>query len=95
VFAVHEDGVPVAFAELERAGDSAEIDSVYVHRDHRGRGLGTALTTAAIEAGSDARDLWIVAEADGRARQIYERLGFREAWTVLDFLRLPPAGTPR
>ena len=90
VFAAHDDGVPVAFAELEWVGDSAEIASIYVHQDHRGTGLGTAITRAAIEAGSDARDLWIVADADGRARQIYERLGFREAWTLLDFLRLPP-----
>jgi hypothetical protein len=35
-------------------------------------------------------DLWIVADADGRARQIYERLGFREAWTALNLMRLPP-----
>jgi ribosomal protein S18 acetylase RimI-like enzyme len=90
VFAVLEDGVAVAFAELERVGDSAEVASVYVHPDHRGAGLGTAITEAAIVAGSDARDLWIVADADGNARHIYERLGFREAWTVLDFLRLPP-----
>jgi ribosomal protein S18 acetylase RimI-like enzyme len=90
VFAVRDAGEAVAFAEVERVGDSAEIASVYVHPDHRGEGLGTAITQAAIEAGADARDLWIVADADGRARQIYERLGFRDAWTVLDFLRLPP-----
>jgi len=90
VLAVLEEGVPVAFAELERAGDSAEVASIYVHPDHRGAGLGTAITRAAIEAGSDARDLWIVADADGNARHIYERLGFRDAWTLLDFLRLPP-----
>jgi ribosomal protein S18 acetylase RimI-like enzyme/ketosteroid isomerase-like protein len=89
VFAARDDGVPVAFGELARVGDSAEIASVYVHPDHRGAGLGTAITRAAIEAGSDATDLWIVADADGPARRIYERLGFREAWTVLDFLRLP------
>jgi ribosomal protein S18 acetylase RimI-like enzyme len=90
VFAALEDGVAVAYAELERVGDSAEVASIYVHPEHRGAGLGTAITQAAIEAGSDARDLWIVADADGRARQIYERLGFREAWTLVDFLRLPP-----
>lgn len=90
VFAVLAEGDAVAFAEIERVGDSAEIASVYVHPDHRGAGLGTAITQAAIEAGSDARDLWIVADAEGNARQIYERLGFRAAWTVVDFLRLPP-----
>ncbi|MET0613936.1 MAG: GNAT family N-acetyltransferase [Thermoleophilaceae bacterium] len=90
VFAVRDGETAIAYAELERPGDGAEITSVYVHPDHRGAGLGTAITRAAIEAASDARDLWIVAAADGRARQIYERLGFREAWTMLDFLRLPP-----
>jgi GNAT superfamily N-acetyltransferase len=90
VFAVLDAGVPVAYAELERLGDSAEIASVYVHPDHRGTGLGTAITEVAIDAAAVAGDLWIVADADGRARQIYERLGFREAWSVLDFLRLPP-----
>jgi GNAT superfamily N-acetyltransferase len=88
VFAVLEGGAAVAFAELERLGDAAEVTSVYVHSDHRGAGLGTAITQAAIEAASGARDLWIVADADGRAHPIYERLGFRDAWTVLDFLRL-------
>ena len=32
VFAAQDDGVPVAYAELERVGDSAEVASVYVHR---------------------------------------------------------------
>jgi ribosomal protein S18 acetylase RimI-like enzyme len=90
VFAVRDAGTAVAFAELERPGDGAEITSVYVHPEHRGTGLGTALTQAAIEAASGASDLWIVADADGRARQIYERLGFRPAWTQLDLLRLSP-----
>jgi GNAT superfamily N-acetyltransferase/ketosteroid isomerase-like protein len=90
VFAALDSGVPVAFAELQRVRDSADIASVYVHPDHRGAGLGTAITQSAIEAASGAHDLWIVADADGRARQIYERLGFRDAMTVWDFLRLPP-----
>ena len=44
VFAAQDDGVPVAYAELERVGDSAEVASVDVDEDHRGRGLGTAIT---------------------------------------------------
>jgi GNAT superfamily N-acetyltransferase len=92
VFAAFEQDRPVAFAQLERAGDTAEISSVYVDRDHRGRGIGTALTQAAIAAASELSDLWIVADDDGRAKQIYARLGFRPVWKLLDCLRLPPPG---
>jgi GNAT superfamily N-acetyltransferase len=90
VFAAFEQERPVAFAQLERAGDTAEISSVYVARDHRGRGIGTALTQAAIAAASELGDLWIVADDDGRAKGIYARLGFRPVWKLLDCLRLPP-----
>jgi GNAT superfamily N-acetyltransferase len=91
VFAVRDgSGAPVAFAELEVHGAGAEIASVYVHPDHRGAGMGTALTQAAIEAAPGDGDLWIVTDADGGARQIYERLGFRAAWSLLNFMRLPP-----
>jgi ribosomal protein S18 acetylase RimI-like enzyme len=90
VFAAFEHDRPVAFAQLERAGDTAEISGVYVDRDHRGRGIGTALTQAAIAAAAELSDLWIVADDDGRAKEIYARLGFRPVWKLLDFLRLPP-----
>ena len=89
VFAAFERGAPVGFSQLERAGVTAEVTSVFVHPDHRGRGLGTALTRAAIEAGRDAADLWIVADDDGRPKEIYRRLGFRPEWKLLDCLRLP------
>jgi ribosomal protein S18 acetylase RimI-like enzyme len=89
VLAVLEAGTPVAFAQLERDGDSAEIAQVYVHPDHRGRGLGTATTRAAIEAAGDADDLWIVADDEGRPKELYRRLGFRPVWTAVQTLRLP------
>jgi GNAT superfamily N-acetyltransferase len=88
VLAVREGGSPVAFAELERDGAAAEITAVYVHPDHRGGGRGTAMTRAAIETAGDARDLWIAADDDGRPKQLYARLGFRPAWTTMEFLRL-------
>jgi len=69
-------------------GASAEINSVYVHPDHRGRGLGTAITRAAIVAGGAAEDLWIVADDEDRAKDLYARLGFRTVWTTIEFLRL-------
>ena len=89
VLAVSKDGAPVAFAQLERHGQSAEIAQVYVLPDHRGSGLGTAMTCAAIEAAGDVEDLWIVADDEGRPKELYARLGFRSAWTTAEFLRLP------
>jgi GNAT superfamily N-acetyltransferase len=89
VLAVIEDGAPVAFAQLERDGAVAEIAQVYVQPEHRGRGLGTAMTRAAIQAAGDVRDLWIAADDEDRPKQLYARLGFRPAWTAMEFLRLP------
>jgi GNAT superfamily N-acetyltransferase len=92
VLAVLEDGAPVAFAELERYGDGAEITNVYVRPDYRGGGRGTATTCAAIRAAADARELWIIADDEDRPKQLYARLGFRAAWTAMEFLRLPDTG---
>jgi predicted GNAT family acetyltransferase len=89
VLAVLDSGVPVAYAQLARAGGSAEIAQVYVRADHRGRGLGTAVTRAAIEAAGDVEDLWIVADDEARAKEIYARLGFRPVWRAVEVLRLP------
>ena len=86
VLARVEKGRPVGFAEIKRIGDDAEITQVYVTPAHRGRGLGTALTGAAIEHHKALRRLWITADADGRPRQLYGRLGFRGAWESTEFL---------
>jgi ribosomal protein S18 acetylase RimI-like enzyme len=89
ILAVQEAGVPVAFAQLEHDGQSAEIAQVYVHPKHRGRGIGTALTRAAIDAAGAVRDLWIVADDEDRPKDLYARLGFRPAWVAVEALRLP------
>jgi GNAT superfamily N-acetyltransferase len=89
VLAVNRGGRPVAFAHLERAGDAAEITQVYVHPDHRGEGIGTAMTQAAIDAAGDVRDLWIAADDEARAKELYARLGFSPAWTAMEITRWP------
>jgi ribosomal protein S18 acetylase RimI-like enzyme len=91
VLAVVENDAPVAYAQLTSDGRSTEIEQVYVSPDHRGRGLGTALTRAAISAAGDDEDLWIVADDEGRPKQLYARLGFSPAWTAIQTLRLPQA----
>jgi ribosomal protein S18 acetylase RimI-like enzyme len=84
VLVAREGGVPIGYAQLEREGRGAEVTQVYVRPDHRGGGRGTAMTRAAIEAGSDADDLWIVADDEGRPKELYARLGFRAAWTTVE-----------
>ena len=91
VLAVRENGVPIAFAQLERDGPAAEITQVFVHPDHRGGGRGTAMTRAAIEAAGDVEDLWIAADDEDRPKELYARLGFRPAWTTMEFTRWPRA----
>ena len=89
VLAVVENGAPIAFAQLDHGGGDAEITQVFVDPGERGRGLGTALTKAAIEAAGPVEDLWICADDEDRPKQLYERLGFRPALTTLEFTRLP------
>jgi ribosomal protein S18 acetylase RimI-like enzyme len=92
VLAVMDGRAPVAYAQLERQGATAEITHVYVHPQYRGAGRGTALTRAATDAAGDARDIWIVADDEGRPKELYARLGFRPAWAMTESLRRPPAG---
>jgi ribosomal protein S18 acetylase RimI-like enzyme len=87
--AVHDGDRPIAFAQLERAGEAAEITQVFVHPDYRGGGRGTAMTRAAIEAAGDVRDLWIAADDEDRPKELYARLGFRPAWTAMEVTRWP------
>ena len=91
VIAARDGDDLVGYAQIERIGATAEIAQVYVLPRHRGGGLGTALTRAAVEAAADAEDLWIVADDEGRPKKLYHRLGFRPAWTSVEFLRLPGA----
>jgi GNAT superfamily N-acetyltransferase len=78
VVAALADGAPIGFAQVEVADDGIEIEDVYVSPEHRGRGVGGSITTAALRwaVADGPRDIWIVADAEGRPRQLYERLGF-------------------
>ena len=89
VLAVRERGEPVAFAQLQRDRTTAEVTHVYVHPDHRGNLMGTALTRAAVGAAGSVEDLWIVADDEDRPKELYARLGFRPAWTSMELTRLP------
>jgi ribosomal protein S18 acetylase RimI-like enzyme len=92
VLASLEGSEAVGFAQIEFIDGSAEVTHVFVSATHRGSGRGTAITRAAIEAAvDDVDDLWIVADDEGRPKEIYKRLGFSPVWTSTEFLRLPPS----
>jgi len=77
VLAALHEGSPIGFAQVQTHDGGSEVAEVYVHPDHRGRGLGGALTTRAIQiGGASAPDLWICAARDKRPRELYRRLGF-------------------
>ena len=90
VLAALEAGEPIGFAQVERAQDGIEIADVYVSPEQRGRGVGTSVTAAALRwaVAQAPRDIWIVADADGRPRRLYERLGFAPVRTWSEFLRV-------
>jgi GNAT superfamily N-acetyltransferase len=92
VLAVCRDATPVAFAQLDRIGSRMEIGLVYVHPAHRGQGLGTAVTSAAIRTAAGADELWIGADDEDRAKHLYTRLGFRPAGTSMELVRMPRPG---
>jgi ribosomal protein S18 acetylase RimI-like enzyme len=78
VIAAVTEGRPVGYAQVETHDGGSEVTHVFVHPEHRARGVGSALTARAIRVAADAgAHVWICAERDNRPRRLYERLGFR------------------
>jgi uncharacterized NAD(P)/FAD-binding protein YdhS/GNAT superfamily N-acetyltransferase len=81
--------------ERVRLRGHTEVSAVATHPDHRGRGLGGALTrhvAAGIAARGEVAFLHVV-ETNENARRVYERLGFTTR-TMIDFVifRTPGEG---
>lgn len=70
----------VVFRHLQRHGGlSAEIESMHVHPDFRGRGIGGHLLTAAVDAARRAGCYRVQLTSNGQrtdAHRFYERHGF-------------------
>jgi ribosomal protein S18 acetylase RimI-like enzyme len=88
-FLVREPGgFPVGFTTLAVGEDGVEIDQLYVTPRARGKGVGGRLVESALAAGG--RDTaWVIADDDGLARALYQRLGFETVWLQHAFLRQP------
>jgi ribosomal protein S18 acetylase RimI-like enzyme len=72
VWVAEEDGSVVGFAALSER----TLEQLYVHPDHQGRGVGTALLAKARQRRPRGFDLWTFQRNDGACR-FYERNGFR------------------
>lgn len=73
VVAVDGDDRPVGF----RGVTGNNVDTLFVHPDWRGRGVGRLLLEQALEA-ADGPVLVDVNEQNGQAAGFYERMGFRK-----------------
>jgi ribosomal protein S18 acetylase RimI-like enzyme len=82
------DGSPVGFTALAVGGDGVEIDQLYVTPEARGHGIGGRLVESALAA-SAVETAWVIADDDGLARALYERLGFETVWLQHAFLKQP------
>jgi GNAT superfamily N-acetyltransferase len=91
-FVAHIDGEPAGFASLISLAGVGYLDGVITMPPFRDRGIATATTGAAIEASLSGGDrlVHLLAEEQGRPRQLYERLGFRPWGIVQSFTRRLP-----
>jgi ribosomal protein S18 acetylase RimI-like enzyme len=88
-FVVDHGGGAAGSCTLRARDGVAQVEDVFVAPELRGRGAGTALVAhAAAVSRSEGHDLTIiVADADGRAKRLYERLGFEAGPTFRTFWR--------
>ena len=83
-------GDPLGFVAFSIVRGAAEIEQLYVVPQSRGHGTGGALVRAAAAA-AGAPTTWIVADDEGDAKRLYERLGFATVWIQHVFTRTPDA----
>lgn len=88
VVARDEAGEIGAYVTFTARGGQAEIEAAYVTPALRGRGIGGRLVIAAAHA-AGAADTLIIADDEGDAKRLYERLGFEPLWIHHTFTRKP------
>ena len=89
------DGRPVGTALGFHAGSVLGIYNVAVLSDARGRGIGGAVTRAALQAGADDGCRIAVLESTALGHPVYERLGFRDVAEYRVYCSATaPAGAP-
>ena len=82
------DGEPVATVSLVTAGGAAGIYNVTTVEAARGRGIGAAMTVAAVRHGADRGFEVATLQASTLGRPVYERLGFEFVCDLVPY-RMP------
>ena len=86
VFNARLDGRPVGISIAIRTGDVAGVYGVGTRPESRGRGVGTAVTWAAVAAGREWGSDTIVLQASEMGLSLYQRMGFRTVVRYVKFL---------
>jgi GNAT superfamily N-acetyltransferase len=79
------DGRPVATATYVLAAGIVGVFDVSTAPEARGRGIGTAMTVAALQAGRAAGYEIAFLQPSAMGRNLYERLGFRASFTCFGY----------
>lgn len=88
-FAVRVGADVVTTCDVYVDGATGQIEDVWTHPEHRGRGYARAVVVRALQAARSAGcDLvWLEADADDWPRELYRKLGFDEAALTHSFYR--------
>jgi GNAT superfamily N-acetyltransferase len=84
------DGRDVACGTLWLTGTTAGLYNIATLEEARGRGIGSALTTALMRIGRQRGATYAVLHSSPAGRSVYGRLGFTEVCVVPQFVWLPP-----
>jgi len=82
-------GEAVGSIDLYLKEDSIEIDNFYVAKNHRGKGIGTALQQFVMEH-ADGKTVLLVADAADTAREMYNRQNYAYVSFRYEFLKILP-----
>lgn len=83
------DGAPIATSMAVVTGDLVGVYNVHVRPEARSKGLGRAITAAAIEVGRQRGARQASLQATEMGERLYHSMGFR---TVYDYLELTQGG---
>jgi ribosomal protein S18 acetylase RimI-like enzyme len=83
------DGKPVGTCTMVLGGGVAGLFNITTVEEARGRGVGTAMTLAALDDALAAGYRVAVLEASGMGKPVYERLGFSEYCKITTYALLP------